>query len=294
MTPDQYCQDKAARSGSSFYYSFLFLPRHQRQAITTLYAFCREVDDVVDECHDTQLARIKLAWWREEIGRCFLGTPQHPVTQALQPAISTFNLPQEYFLEIIDGMEMDLDRHRYASFKDLGLYCHRVAAVVGLMAAEIFGVQDRRTLKYAHLLGMAFQLTNILRDIREDASRDRIYLPLDELARFNVSPADILHHRDSPAFRELVGFQVSRAEDYYQQAFAALPAGDRYAQRSGLIMAEIYLAILREIARDGYNVMEHRIALTPLRKLWIAWKTARREKKLFHKLSLKRYAAGNQ
>ncbi|HKK06297.1 MAG TPA: presqualene diphosphate synthase HpnD [Gammaproteobacteria bacterium] len=279
MTPDEYCQDKAAGSGSSFYYSFLFLPARQRQAIVALYAFCREVDDVVDECTDAGVARLKLQWWREEIERLYEGQPRHPVTKALATALEHFDLPREQFQEIIDGMEMDLDRTRYASYKDLALYCHRVAGVVGLLSAEVFGYEDRRTLKYAHELGLAFQLTNILRDVREDAERGRIYIPLDELARFGVTELDLVHARPSPAFTQLMGFQAERARQSYAQAFALLPEIDRLAQRSGIIMAAIYQATLDEIAADGYRVLEHRISLTPLRKLWIAWTTARRERR---------------
>ena len=195
MTPDEYCQQKAAQSGSSFYYSFLFLPGKQRRAITALYAFCREVDDVVDECHDPQIAATKLAWWRLELDRLYDGQPGHPVTQALLPVLAEFNLPQEQLLEIIDGMEMDLQQTRYLDFKALSLYCYRVASVVGLLAAEIFGYQDRKTQKYAHDLGMAFQLTNIIRDVGEDARMGRVYLPIDELQRFEVPVADILNAR---------------------------------------------------------------------------------------------------
>ena len=285
MTPEAYCQDKAARSGSSFYYSFLFLPPAQRRAITALYAFCREVDDVVDEQLDEQVARAKLAWWREEIGRLFEGRPQHPVSRALAPAVESFNLPQEYFQEIIDGMEMDLDYDCYETFKELSLYCHRVASIVGIMAAEIFGYQDRRTLKYAHHLGMAFQLTNILRDVREDCERGRLYIPLDELQRFGVSAEELAAGRTSDEIRALFQHQEQRARHYYQQAFAALPDGDRYTQRSGLIMAAIYLGTLDEIASDGFRVLERRISLTPLNKLWIAWKTNRSEKRLYRKLA---------
>lgn len=283
MTPDQYCQDKAAKSGSSFYYSFLFLPPPQRQAITALYAFCREVDDVVDECSDPGLAATKLEWWRHEIGRLFAGEPTHPVTQSLQTAIGQYDLPQEHFLEIIDGMAMDLEQFSYASFKDLSLYCYRVASVVGLMAAEIFGYEDRQTLKYAHQLGMAFQLTNILRDVAEDAARGRIYLPRDELERFGVSQEEILNHQSSDKARRLMAFQAQRARDYYQRAFELLPERDRYRQRSGIIMAAIYQATLDEIAKDGYPVLEQRISLTPLRKLWIAWRTARQEKRRYRR-----------
>ena len=273
MTPDQYCQQRAAQSGSSFYYSFLFLEPPRRQAITALYAFCREVDDVVDECPDALLARTKLAWWRGEVKALFAGHPSHPVTQALAASLQTFSLPQEQLLEIIDGMEMDLDQVRYADFKVLHLYCYRVASVVGLLAAEIFGYGDRLTLKYAHDLGLAFQLTNIIRDVGEDARRGRIYLPQDELSRFGVTETDLLQARYSENFRRLMEFQVERARAMYRQAFAQLPAADRKAQRAGLIMAAIYRATLDEIVRDDYRVLDQRISLPPLRKLWLAGKT---------------------
>ena len=273
MTPDQYCENKAAASGSSFYYSFLFLPPEKRRAITALYAFCREVDDVVDECADPQIARTKLAWWRTEIDAVFSGKPQHPVSTALVPVVSDFNLPAEQFQEIIDGMEMDLAQNRYLDFKALQLYCYRVASVVGLMAAEIFGYTDRRTLKYAHDLGLAFQLTNIIRDVGEDARRGRVYLPLDELKRFEVPLADIFGARHSERFRRLMEFQIERAEGFYAQALAALPAADRKTQRAGLVMAAIYRTLLAEIRRDGSRVLTQRTALTPVRKLWLAWVT---------------------
>jgi len=279
MTPQQYCQNKAARSGSSFYYSFLFLPEEQRLAITALYAFCREVDDVVDECHEPDVARRKLAWWREEIARVFAGNPSHPVGQALLPATERYNLPEEYFREIIDGMQMDLDYDAYPTFTELSLYCYRVASVVGLMAAEIFGYQDRQTTRYAHDLGMAFQLTNILRDVHEDALRGRVYIPMDEMRRFGVEPRELTLPQASDRLQALFEFQAQRARDYYQRAFDRLPEVDRHAQRSGIIMAAIYRTLLEEIAADGYRVLEQRTRLTPLRKLWIAWRTARQEKR---------------
>lgn len=273
MTPEEYCQQKAASSGSSFYYSFLFLPPNRRRAITALYAFCREVDDVVDECTDTQVAASKLVWWRQELDRLYAGAPQHPVTQALHPVLAEFNLPQEQLIEIIDGMEMDLQQTRYLDFKALSLYCYRVASVVGLLAAEIFGYADRQTLKYAHDLGTAFQLTNIIRDVGEDARRGRIYLPQDELKRFDVSIADIMDSRYSENFRKLMEFQIERAEQYYTQAMNQLPPCDRKAQRPGLVMAAIYRTLLEEIKRDGCQVLSQRTSLPPLRKLWIAWRT---------------------
>ena len=273
MNPHDYCQDKAAKSGSSFYYSFMFLPAERRQAITALYAFCREVDDVVDECHDLSLAQTKLEWWRQEVGRIYGGLPTHPVGHALKDVLKGFRLPQEQLLEIIDGMAMDLSQTRYLDFKGLQLYCYRVASVVGLLAAEIFGYQDRQTLKYAHDLGLAFQLTNIIRDVGEDARRGRIYLPIEDLQRFEVPAKDLLEARYSDAFRELMAFQAERAEKFYDQAFAQLPAIDRKAQRPGLVMAAIYRTLLREIARDGFLVLDRRTSLTPLRKVWLAGTT---------------------
>ena len=273
QSSDDYCQQKAAASGSSFYYSFLFLPAERRQAIMALYAFCREVDDVVDECDDPTVARAKLAWWRMEVAAMYDGRASHPVTQSLAVALTRFSLPQEHLLEIIDGMEMDLDHARYATFKDLHLYCYRVASVVGLLAAEIFGYRDRQTLKYAHDLGLAFQLTNIIRDVGEDARRGRIYLPVEELERFHVPAADLLQSRYSDNFRALMDFQVHRALAYYDKAMAQLPAGDRQAQKAGLVMAAIYRSTLDEIVRDGCQVLNQRISLTPIRKLWIASKT---------------------
>ena len=273
MTPEEYCQNKAASSGSSFYYSFLFLPPNRRRAIMAFYAFCREVDDVVDECSDPLLAATKLAWWREELDRLYAGQPQHPVTQALKTVLMEFNLPQEQLLEIIDGMEMDLQQTRYPDFKALSLYCYRVASVVGLLAAEIFGYTDRQTQKYAHDLGMAFQLTNIIRDVGEDARRGRVYLPIDELKHFEVPLSDILDSRYTENFRHLMEFQIERAEQYYVQAMAQLPSVDRKSQRPGLVMAAIYRTVLEEIKRDNCRVLTHRTSLTPLRKLWIAWRT---------------------
>ncbi|MCK6386626.1 MAG: hypothetical protein RLZZ220_421 [Pseudomonadota bacterium] len=271
--PHAYCQEKASSSGSSFYYSFMFLPPERRQAITALYAFCREVDDVVDECHDLQVAQTKLDWWRNEVRQVFGGQPQHPVGQALKDVIQRFPLPMEQLLEVIDGMQMDLNQTRYLDWKALNLYCYRVASVVGLLSAEIFGYTNRQTLKYAHDLGLAFQLTNIIRDVGEDARRGRIYLPVDELQRFNVPARQILDAKHSDNFRELMAFQAARARQLYDQAFAQLPAEDRKAQRPGLIMAAIYRTLLDEIEADGFLVLDRRTSLTPLRKIWIAGRT---------------------
>jgi len=275
MSPDEYCEEKAARSGSSFYYAFRFLEPERRRAITALYAFCREVDDIVDDCREPSVALTKLDWWRDEVERMFQNEPRHPIARALAPHLTPFDLAQEYFEEIIDGMQMDLDYDAYPDFATLSLYCYRAASVVGLLSARIFGFSDRRTLKYAHDLGMALQLTNILRDVHEDAVRGRVYIPLDELERFGVKPEEFRTNITRDAHRELFAFQAKRAKEHYDRALAHLPEEDRHAQRPGLIMAAIYRTLLDEIELDGYRVLEHRVRLTPLRKLWIAWRTAR-------------------
>ena len=274
MTPDEYCADKAAQSGSSFYYSFRLLDPPRRAAITALYAFCREVDDVVDEVTDPGVARVKLAWWRTEVDRIFDGAPHHPVALALMPVVRRYGLEKLQLQTVIDGMQMDLDQTRYLNFDALETYCDRVAGVVGRMSAEIFGYRNRGTGEYGRDLGIAFQLTNIIRDVGEDARRGRIYLPQDELARFGVQPSDILQQRSLAAFAQLMSFQVDRARVWYDRAFSKLAREDRRAQRAGLAMAAIYRTLLDEIARDGYRVLDRRIALTPLRKLWIATRAA--------------------
>ena len=273
MSPDDYCQQKAAASGSSFYYSFLFLPPERRRAITALYAYCREVDDAVDETSDESVARTKLAWWRKEVAAMLAGAPTHPVTKALLPHLASYALDGKHLVAIIDGMEMDLNQTRYLDYPALKRYCWHVASVVGILSASIFGVTRPETLAYAERLGLAFQLTNIIRDVGEDARKGRIYLPMNELQQFGVTAADLLNARHNDNFEKLMAFQAERAQKTYDEAFALLPKEDRRAQRPGLIMASIYRTLLTEIEQDKYHVLEHRISLTPLRKLWLAWKT---------------------
>lgn len=270
MTPQQYCQQKTRESGSSFTLSFRVLSSDKRDAMTALYAFCREVDDVVDECTDYQIAQTKLAWWKQEIQRLFHETPQHPVTQALRPVITQFGLQESHFIEIIDGMQMDTQYNRYADFEQLQLYCYRVASVVGLLSAQIFGYHNPQTQGYANDLGMAFQLTNIIRDIGEDARRGRIYLPLDELEAAGVTEDQILRSQPSPQLQALLMQQIDRAEHYYDKALSQLAAEDRKAQSPGLMMAAIYRALLNEIRQDPQLVLTHKIALPPFRKLTLA------------------------
>ncbi|MGB6007226.1 presqualene diphosphate synthase HpnD [Castellaniella sp.] len=272
MNPDEYCQHKAAQSGSSFYYSFLFLPSERRRAITALYAFCREVDDIVDGVNEASVARMKLAWWRGQVEQMFNGSPDHPVAIALQPHLEPCRLRPDPFYAIIEGMEMDLDQFRYADWEALRQYCWRAAGVVGDLSASIFGYTDPRTLEYAETLGLAFQMTNIIRDVGDDARRGRIYLPADEMAQHGVTVDDILDGRYTDGFTALMRQQTLRARMLYRDAMRLLPAADRRAQRPGLMMAAIYHTLLDEIERDGWHVLNQRIALTPIRKFWLAWK----------------------
>jgi phytoene synthase len=273
MTADEYCQRKAAQSGSSFYYSFLFLPPERRRAITALYAYCREVDDAVDEARDPAVAQAKLAWWAEELDRLYAGAPQHPVGIALQPHLARFEISRERLSGVLRGMQMDLTQTRYPDFASLAHYCHLVAGVVGEMAAGIFGVSERSTFAYAARLGRALQLINIIRDVGEDARRGRVYLPLDELNRFGVTVDDLNAARYADGYPPLMRLQAARARAAYREALAQLPEADRKAQRPGLIMGAIYIALLDEIERDGFQVLRERVALTPARKLWLAWRT---------------------
>ena len=272
MTPQAYVQQKAAASGSSFYYAFLFLPPQRRAAITAFYAFCREVDDVVDDTQDSGVAQAKLAWWQSEVHHAFAGQPTHPVMLALMPLASTFSIEERHLQAVIEGCQMDLAQTRYLDFPALQRYCHLVAGVVGEVAARIFGQTQAQTTEYAHKLGLAFQLTNIIRDVGEDAMRGRIYLPIDELQRFDVKAHELLKREYSPRFTELMRFQTQRAHALYDEAMALLPKADRSTQKPGLMMASIYRTLLREIERDGFQVLHQRVSLTPLRKFWLAWK----------------------
>ena len=273
MTPDQYVQQKAAASGSSFYYAFLFLPKERRAAITAFYAFCREIDDIVDEVVDPGVAGTKLAWWQSEVTKAFAGQPSHPVMKALMPLTAAYQIEARHLQAVIEGCQMDLAQNRYLDFPGLQRYCHLVAGIVGEVAARIFGQTDEATTAYAHKLGLAFQLTNNIRDVGEDAMRGRIYLPVNELQQFDVKAHEILKRQYSDRFSALMKFQTDRALVLYDDALAMLPPADRRSQKPGLMMASIYRTLLREIARDNYQVLHQRVSLTPLRKFWLAWKT---------------------
>lgn len=272
MSPQEYVQQKAAASGSSFYYAFLFLPPERRAAITAFYAFCREVDDVVDEVADPGVAATKLAWWQQEVQRAYAGQPSHPVMKALLPMAERFGIRAEQLQAVIEGCQMDLQQTRYLDWPGLQRYCHLVAGVVGEVSARIFGQTEEATTRYAHTLGLAFQLTNIIRDVGEDAMRGRIYLPIDDLQRFDVKAQELLQRQYSPRFEALMRFETERAHALYDEALALLPQADRRSQKAGLMMASIYRTLLREIEASQFQVLHQRITLTPLRKLWLAWK----------------------
>ena len=275
MSPQDYCEQKTKKSHSSFLFAFLFLSQKKRNALTALYAFCREVDDIADECKNNDIGKKKLDWWRLEIDRLYSNKPQHPVTKALVLYIADYDLDKAYFLEIIDGMEMDLNLNRYDSFTQLQLYCYRVASTVGILSAQIFGYKDSKTLKYAHNLGIALQLTNIIRDIGEDAKRGRIYIPLDELKNLNITEIEILKYINEKKIKDLVQNQTQRAHYFYKLAINSLPDEDKINQKPGLMMGNIYYVMLSKIAKDSpENILNQKIGLSNLRKFWIVLLTS--------------------
>lgn len=270
-----YCRQKAAESHSSFLSGFRFLSVEKRNAITVLYAFCRELDDVVDGCTDPNVAQITLNWWRSDLEKVFNNEmPEHPVHQALKDIRASFDLQKNEFEALIDGMQMDLEQARYGSFDELKLYCHRVAGVVGRLIARILGFSNPQTLEYADKMGLALQLTNIIRDVGEDARQGRIYLPIEEMQKFDVPANVIMQCKPTDNFAKLMQFQVDRARETYREAMLLLPAADKKSQKVGLIMAAIYYALLNEIDRDGaQNVLTYKIAIPSPRKKRIALKT---------------------
>jgi phytoene synthase len=273
MSPDQYCEQKAAPPGSTLYYSVLFLPQPQRRAVIALYALCRELQDAVDQASDPGVARAKVLWWRNELQAGFAGRPQHPVMHALAPVIREYGLTLERLTEIVEGAQLDLDYNRYPDFATVEVYCYRVAGVACMLTAQILGFTQPATLEFARALGTALELTEIIRDVGADARRNRIYLPLDELSRFGLTADDIIALREDERFEHLMAFQIERAHSYFERAAALLPREDRKAQRANLLMAALQRTLLVEIGQLRGRTMNQRVALTPVRKLWVAWKT---------------------
>ena len=267
------CAEITRRASSNFYYAFMLLPLERRRALYSVYAFCRFVDDIADSEEFDNPAEM-LTRWREELDKVFAGAPSRAISRALSENVRRFNIPRRYFEDVIDGVEMDLKQQRYGSFADLCLYCRRVASAVGLICIEIFGYRNQSARAYAEYLGIAFQLTNIIRDIGEDAARGRIYLPLEDLAYFDVSETEILNSIYGPGFRALIEFEAERARRYYRAAAQALADEDRGSMLAAEGMRLIYSSLLERIARGGYRVFGPRTSLSAPRKLYLvgrAW-----------------------
>ena len=278
MNASQFVSRLTRKSRSNFFYAFLCLPRRQREAIFAVYAFCRIVDDAVDLGRDREEQQRALQQWREEIARVYGGAPEHPAGQRLQEAVRGFPIPREALLEVIAGVEMDLERSTYETFEDLYPYCYRVASAVGLCCIEIFGYGDPRAREFAVNLGIALQLTNILRDVQVDARAGRVYVPQDDLKRFNVTGDDLAAGRYTPAFVEVMTFEAARAREYYERAWAALPAADARRLFAAEIMGRTYFALLRAIEARRFRVFDVRVGLSTSRRIRIAlscWLKAR-------------------
>ena len=276
MTPSEaqrYCETVTKRSGSNFYYSFLFLPRSRREAMYAIYAFCKEVDSAVDEALPGSDPHEQLERWRRELNAVYQGRPTLPIAISLAEHVHRLHIPKDYFEDLLAGVEMDLTIRRYATFDDLSLYCYRVASVVGLICLHVFGTRSPHAREYAINLGLAFQLTNILRDLGTDADHGRIYLPLEDLSRFGYSEDHLLQKAYSPSFRELMKFECTRARDFYDKASRAadsLPAADRRPLTVAEIMRGVYARILDRIERSDYRVYGTRVSLSPSYRLAIA------------------------
>ena len=269
-----YCKKATRRSGTSFYYAFRLLPRSQREAIFTVYSLCREIDDVVDRPGVKSEQQARLGDWRRELDRCYGGNPSHPITQNLQRVLGEYPIPRQYFHQLIDGVEMDLRRFRYERFRDLHTYCYRVASVVGMICLEIFRCrQSAPARRYAIHLGIAFQLTNILRDLAVDAARGRIYLPGEDLRRFGYPEEDLIAHRYSPPFVELMRFQCARAHGFFQTCRESISRADRPRLFAAEVMRKTYEKILQRIEACEYDIFRNRVRLPGREKIWIAGRT---------------------
>ena len=277
MLPVEFCRQKVAARNSSFRYCISFLCSEKRDALTALYAYFCEVNEIIDECRETAVARIKLQWWRQEIDRLFDGNPGHPIAKALHPIIQPYALTAERLLAVIDNVDTDIEQPHYRTTEELTALCRRTGIVYESLLARALGYNNATTGDYARELGTAFRFTQIVRDVGKDARRGRTYLPIEDLQRFDVPVSNIMNRIDHPNILALIEFEIERARFLYQNALDRLVEQDRMQQLPGLVMAAIYQATLNEIERDGCQVLKHRIALPPLRKRWIAWKTRRDE-----------------
>jgi phytoene synthase len=267
----QHCEELTRRAASNFYWGFRLLSAERRRGLTAVYAFCRAADDIADEPDLRRDPRRLIARWREELHAAYDGTPRHPIGVALADAVERFAVPRAHFEAVVDGVEMDLRRTRYARWDaDLADYCYRVASAVGLIAIEIFGYTNPSARDYATNLGLAFQLTNILRDVAEDAARGRIYLPQEDLARFGCTEDDVLASRCTAAFRQVMAFECARAGEYYGRARFSLAEEDRPALAAAEAMRLIYEQLLRRVMFRRYDVFGQRVRLTSAEKAGLA------------------------
>jgi phytoene synthase len=272
LTHPDYAARLTARSGTNFFYSFSLLPRDEREAMNTVYAFCRTIDDLVDENVDDDVSRKRerLDLWRGEVEKCYRGESRHPILLPLSKVVQRFRIPQQYFLTLIDGMEMDLVKHRYATFEELREYCYSVAGVVGLMCIEIFGYKYDETKEYAVNLGIALQLTNILRDVKADKAMGRIYFPHEDLELFGVSEDDIEREHNTPRLTRMLQFEAERARSYYTEARRLLRPDERRTMAAAEIMDAIYFRLLEKIEASDFDVFNRRISVSAPHKLLIA------------------------
>ncbi|MCZ6731297.1 MAG: presqualene diphosphate synthase HpnD [Gammaproteobacteria bacterium] len=277
MLPVEYCRQKVAARDSSFHYCISFLQSEKRDVLTALYAYFFEVSEIIDECREPAVTRIKLEWWHQEVNRLFDGSPSHPVAKALHPIIQPYALTAEQLLEVIEGMHADIEQPHYNTAEELASYCRRVGTFYDSLLARTLGYTNATTGDYARKLGAAFRFTQIIRDVAKDAQRGRTYIPMEDLQRFEVPLTNIVNRIDHPNIATLIGFEIERAKSFYDDALDRLAEQDRLQQLPGLVMAAIYRATLDEIERDGCRVLKHRIALPPMRKRWIAWKTRHNE-----------------
>lgn len=269
-SPQQYCVEKAYQTGSSLYYSLRVLPTPTLEALISLHALFRELSDVLYECHEVRLAQIKLEWWATELRQLFHGETTHPVTRALVPVVARYQLAEHYFQELVEGQLALLEQPHFNTFADLSQYCRSSDGVASLLCCYVMGFQHDNTLQYAERLGIALALARGVRFLRRDLQQGRLTLPLETLQHFQVSEDDLLSLRHTPELQHLLHHHTQQIYQQFQTAFAALPNIDCFAQRAGLIRARLSLAALREVEADGFRVLDHRISLTPVRKLWLA------------------------
>lgn len=278
MSPTEYCEDTGAPRGSSLRLAILCAPRDRRQALFAVHAFRSEVASIPRECSDPRVASVKFGWWRQELARLYEGGGQHPVSQALIEPVQRFGLGRSHFEQVLDAAEMDAEYGAYPTFRELTAYCHRMSGVTRL-ATRILGADDNQTAEFAHDMGMALQLTSVLRRVGHDARLGRIYAPEDELDHAGVTRDQLLRLETTDGTRNLLRNQRDRIESFFQAAYRRLPKESRHGQRAIIVLAELYRAVLKEVAREGFLLLEQETHLPPTRKLWIAWRTARKQKR---------------